>query len=164
MTFIILLIFFLIRLVSLSISIRHSKQLIQNGAKEFGQKNSKWLAITHILIYVGAAIEALVTPSTWGISNTLGLIILILAYIVLFHVIKTLGAIWTLKLYILEDHPIIRSGLYRLTKHPNYYLNIIPELIGVLLLTSATYTTLLLIPYAYFLYVRIRQEEKLMSL
>ncbi|MFP4925558.1 isoprenylcysteine carboxylmethyltransferase family protein, partial [Staphylococcus pseudintermedius] len=80
------------------------------------------------------------------------------------HVIKTLGPIWTLKLYILPDHPIIRSGLYRVTKHPNYYLNIIPELIGVLLLTHATYTAILLIPYAYFLFVRIRQEEKLMSL
>lgn len=164
MAFIILLIFFIIRLFSLAISIKHSKQLVQQGAQAYGEKNSKWLAITHILIYVGAAIETLLNHDTWGLMNTVGLIILILAYLVLFHVIKTLGTIWTLKLYILPDHPIIRSGLYRITKHPNYYLNIIPELIGVLLLTHATYTSILLIPYAYFLFVRIRQEEKLMSL
>ncbi|MTV19408.1 isoprenylcysteine carboxylmethyltransferase family protein [Staphylococcus delphini] len=164
MAFIILLIFFIIRLFSLTISIKHSKQLVQQGAQAYGEKNSKWLAITHILIYVGAAIETLLNHDTWGLMNTVGLIILILAYLVLFHVIKTLGPIWTLKLYILPDHPIIRSGLYRITKHPNYYLNIIPELIGVLLLTHATYTSILLIPYAYFLFVRIRQEEKLMSL
>jgi isoprenylcysteine carboxyl methyltransferase len=89
---------------------------------------------------------------------------LIIAYIMLFIVIKTLGRIWTLKLFILPNHPIIKSGLYKVTKHPNYFLNIIPELIGVLLLTHATYTTLLLVPYAYFLIVRIRQEEKLMNI
>ncbi|REH94370.1 isoprenylcysteine carboxylmethyltransferase family protein, partial [Staphylococcus felis] len=64
----------------------------------------------------------------------------------------------------LPKHPIIKSGLYKMTKHPNYYLNIIPELIGVLLLTHATYTSILLIPYAYLLYTRIQQEEKLMNL
>ncbi|WP_368872646.1 isoprenylcysteine carboxylmethyltransferase family protein, partial [Staphylococcus haemolyticus] len=38
------------------------------------------------------------------------------------------------------------------------------ELIGVLLLTHATYTALLLVPYAYFLIARIRQEENLMNI
>ncbi|MFI8541532.1 isoprenylcysteine carboxylmethyltransferase family protein, partial [Staphylococcus capitis] len=56
-------------------------------------------------------------------------------------------------LFILPNHPIIKSGLYKVTKHPNYFLNIIPELIGVLL-----------IPYAYFPFVRIKQEEKLMNI
>ena len=48
----ILLIFFCIRLISLKISINHSQQLITDGAIEYGVKNSKFLAITHILIYV----------------------------------------------------------------------------------------------------------------
>lgn len=113
---------------------------------------------------MAAGVETVITHETWSFFNTLGLIILIVAYGVLFHVIKTLGPIWTLKLYILPEHPIIKSGLYRITKHPNYFLNIIPELIGVILLTHASYTSLLLLPYAYFLYVRIQQEEKLMSL
>ncbi|MDU3213816.1 MAG: isoprenylcysteine carboxylmethyltransferase family protein [Staphylococcus epidermidis] len=130
----ILFIFFCIRLISLKISMQHAKQLKVDGAVEY------------------------------GIKNSIGLIILIIAYIMLFIVIKTLGRIWTLKLFILPNHPIIKSGLYKVTKHPNYFLNIIPELIGVLLLTHATYTTLLLVPYAYFLIVRIRQEEKLMNI
>ena len=125
---------------------------------------SKFLAITHVLIYMSAAIEAFIRKDTFSLLNGIGLIILIIAYIMLFIVIKTLGRIWTLKLFILPNHPIIKSGLYKVTKHPNYFLNIIPELIGVLLLTHATYTTLLLVPYAYFLIVRIRQEEKLMNI
>ncbi len=159
----ILLIFFCIRLVSLKISINHSKQLKADGAVEYGVKNSKFLAITHVLIYVLAGVEAFINKDTFSFANGIGLVILIFAYIMLFMVIKTLGGIWTLKLFILPNHPIIKSGLYKITKHPNYFLNIIPELIGVLLLTHATYTTILLVPYAYFLYVRIKQEEKLMN-
>ncbi|MFO3688681.1 isoprenylcysteine carboxylmethyltransferase family protein [Staphylococcus felis] len=164
MLFTILLLFFIIRLGSLAVSIKHAKGLIQQGAKEYGQKNSKFLAIVHTLIYVLAGVEAIINPRHFDIISLIGLIILIFAYSVLFHVIRTLGPIWTLKLFILPKHPIIKSGLYKMTKHPNYYLNIIPELIGVLLLTHATYTSILLIPYAYLLYTRIQQEEKLMNL
>ena len=160
----ILLIFFCIRLISLKISINHSQQLITDGAIEYGVKNSKFLAITHVLIYVCEGVEALINKDTFSLVNSIGLMILVFAYIMLFIVIKTLGGIWTLKLFILPNHPIIKSGLYKVTKHPNYFLNIIPELIGVLLLTHATYTTVLLIPYAYFLFVRIKQEEKLMNM
>ena len=155
----ILFIFFCIRLISLKILMQHAKQLKVDGAVEYGIKNSKFLAITHVLIYMSAAIEAFIRKDTFSLLNGIGLIILIIAYIMLFIVI-----IWTLKLFILPNHPIIKSGLYKVTKHPNYFLNIIPELIGVLLLTNATYTTLLLVPYAYFLIVRIRQEEKLMNI
>ncbi|SUL30941.1 membrane spanning protein [Staphylococcus aureus] len=50
----------------------------------------------------------------------------------LFMVIKTLGGIWTLKLFILPNHPIIKSGLYKITKHPKLLLKHHSELIGVL--------------------------------
>ena len=159
----ILLIFFCIRLVSLKISINHSKQLKADGAVEYGVKNSKFLAITHVLIYVLAGVEAFINKDTFSFANVIGLVILIFAYIMLFMVIKTLGGIWTLKLFILPNHPIIKSDYIKL-QNTQITSNIIPELIGVLLLTHATYTTILLVPYAYFLYVRIKQEEKLMNI
>lgn len=49
----ILLIFFCIRLVSLKISINHSKQLKADGAVEYGVKNSKFLAITRFNLCIG---------------------------------------------------------------------------------------------------------------
>ncbi|MFW2641103.1 isoprenylcysteine carboxylmethyltransferase family protein, partial [Staphylococcus aureus] len=101
----ILLIFFCIRLVSLKISINHSKQLKADGAVEYGVKNSKFLAITHVLIYVLAGVEAFINKDTFSFANGIGLVILIFAYIMLFMVIKTLGGIWTLKLFILPNHP-----------------------------------------------------------
>ena len=84
-------------------------------------ENSKYLAITHVFIYMSAAIETFIHKDTFSLLNGIGLIILIVAYIMLFIVIKTLGRIWTLKLFILPNHPIIKSGLYKVTKHPNYF-------------------------------------------
>ena len=112
----ILFIFFCIRLISLKISMQHAKQLKVDGAVEYGIKNSKFLAITHVLIYMSAAIEAFIRKDTFSLLNGIGLIILIIAYIMLFIVIKTLGRIWTLKLFILPNHPIIKSGLYTTNK------------------------------------------------
>ena len=159
----ILFIFFCIRLISLKISMQHAKQLKVEGAVEYGVKNSKYLAITHVLIYMSAAIETFIHKDTFNLLNGIGLIILIVAYIMLFIVIKTLGRIWTLKLFILPNHPIIKSGLYKVTKHPNYF-KYHSRINRVLLLTHATYTALLLVPYAYFLIARIRQEENLMNI
>ena len=70
---------------------------------------------------MSAAIETFIHKDTFSLLNGIGLIILIVAYIMLFIVIKTLGRIWTLKLFILPNHPIIKSGLYKVTKHPNYF-------------------------------------------
>ena len=70
---------------------------------------------------MSAAIETFSHKDTFSLLNGIGLIILIVAYIMLFIVIKTLGRIWTLKLFILPNHPIIKSGLYKVTKHPNYF-------------------------------------------
>ncbi len=57
-------------------------------------------AITHVLIYVLAGVEAFINKDTFSFANGIGLVILIFAYIMLFMVIKTLGGIWTLKLFI----------------------------------------------------------------
>ena len=108
---------FCIRLISLKISINHSQQLKVDGAVEYGVNNSKFLAITHVFIYVCAGVEAMMNKDTFSLVNGIGLMILIFAYIMLFVVIRTLGGIWTLKLFILPNHPIIKSGLYKVTKH-----------------------------------------------
>ncbi|CAL26996.1 isoprenylcysteine carboxyl methyltransferase family protein [Staphylococcus carnosus] len=159
----ILLIFFAIRLYTLYISIQHERALKAEGAKQHGVKNSKYLAITHTLIYVSAIITAIIQHPRFDFISLVGLILLVFSYIVLFMVIRTLGSIWTLKIYILKKHRIVEQGIFKYIKHPNYFLNIIPELIGVVLLTHAYSTALLFIPYALFLYIRIQQEEQAMA-
>lgn len=52
------------------------------------------------------------------------------------------------------------TPLFRFVRHPNYYLNIIPELIGFALTLHAFWTLAIGLPlYLVPLVIRIRQEE-----
>ncbi|WGE67154.1 isoprenylcysteine carboxyl methyltransferase family protein [Actinobacillus equuli subsp. haemolyticus] len=156
--------FFIVRLYSLSISIRNEKALIQKGATQHGSKNSKLLSIVHVLFYFSALFEANYLAHHWDYLSTIGTITLFFAYIALFWVINELKEIWTVKLYILPNHKINTSTLFRTIKHPNYFLNIIPELIGVVLLCHAWNILMYLFPvYLVVLGIRIYQEEKVMK-
>ncbi len=156
--------FFLLRLVSLSISIRNEKRLKENGAKQYGKLNSLLLTLAHIAYYFGALYEAYIREVTFNTLSLAGVAIMTFAYAVLFYVIYQLRDIWTVKLYIAPNHRIDRSFLFRTVRHPNYYLNIIPELIGVALLCNAWTTLCIGLPlYLCPLIIRIRQEEAAMK-
>ena len=140
--------FFVLRLLSLSYSIRNEKRLLKSGAVQYGKVNSLLLTLAHIVYYFSVC----------------GVFIMGFAYAMLFYVIYKLHDVWTVKLYIIPDHRIEKSFLFRTVRHPNYYLNIIPELIGIALLCNAWYTLLIGLPiYACLLAIRIRQEEKAMK-
>ena len=82
----------------------------------------------------------------------------------LFWVIGVLGRLWTVKLIVAEDHVLTENRLFRWLRHPNYFLNIIPELIGFALVLNAWVTLTIGLPiYLMILARRIRQEEQIMS-
>lgn len=88
---------------------------------------------------------------------------MLFAYGILFYVIYKLRDIWTVKLYIAPQQRLERSFLFRTVRHPNYFLNIMPELIGVALLCHAWITLIIGYPlYLCLLFIRIRQEEEAM--
>lgn len=157
-------VFFALRLVSLSYSIRNEKRLLAKGGVQYGKKNSLLLTLAHIAYYFFALYEAYAggvefnTLSMWGVG------VMAFAYVMLFYVIYKLRDIWTVKLYIVPNQRIDTSLIFRVVRHPNYFLNIIPELIGVALLCNAWYTLIIGLPlYACLLGIRIRQEEVAMK-
>lgn len=153
-----------IRFYSLSISIKNEKNLIKQGAIQYGKRNSTLLSAAHIIFYLAAITEANLKHAEFDSISALGLAILIFALFMLFYVIKELKEIWTVKLYILPQHRINRSFLFKYVRHPNYFLNIIPELIGLCLLCHSSYTALFGLPiYLLILAVRIKQEEQAMQ-
>lgn len=155
--------FFLLRLLSLAVSIRHEKQLLAVGAKQYGARNSKVLAMAHIAYYVLALVEAQLSGAQFDGISALGAGLTVLAVLALYWVIRTLGGLWTLKIYIHPQHQINRSWLFRVVKHPNYFLNIIPELIGIGLLCHAWTVMLVGLPiYGVILWIRINQEQAAM--
>ena len=156
--------FFVLRLISLAVSIRNEKRLLKNGAKQYGKINSLLLTLAHIAYYFGALYEAYIKGVDFNTLSMAGVGVMAFAYGMLFYVIYKLRDVWTVKLYIAPNHRIERSFLFRSVRHPNYYLNIIPELIGVALLCNAWTTLCIGFPlYLCLLIVRIRQEEAAMK-
>ncbi|KGN81808.1 membrane protein [Porphyromonadaceae bacterium COT-184 OH4590] len=157
--------FFALRLVSLAISIKNEKKIITQGGIQHGKLNSMLITLAHIAFYFSCLFEAYI-GNHWqfdGIAQ-IGLGLLLFAYIILFCVIYQLRNIWTLKIYILPKHKINTSFLFKWVKHPNYFLNIIPELIGMAILCKASITFCVLFPvYLVLLFKRIKQEEKAMQ-
>lgn len=122
------------------------------------------MALLHGVFYAACLAEAYVRKPAVDALTYVGIAILIGAMVCLFHVIRTLGPIWTVKVFIAETHPLNRSPLFRWAKHPNYYLNIVPELIGLSLVCGAWLSVVTILPlYLISLIVRIRQEEKAMQ-
>lgn len=157
-------IFFILRLLSLSYSIRNEKLLLRKGAVQYGKFNSLLLTLAHIAYYFSALYEAYRSGVDYNEISAWGTGVMAFAYLMLFYVIYKLRDVWTLKLYIVPNQRIERSFLFRTVRHPNYFLNIIPELIGVALLCNAWMTLLLGLPlYMILLVVRIRQEEQAMK-
>lgn len=156
--------FFLLRLVSLSYSIRNEKRLKAKGAVQYGKTNSLLLTLAHVAYYFFALYEASASGTTFNNYSIAGVGVMLFAYVMLFYVIYKIRDVWTVKLYIVPNHRIEAGFLFRTVRHPNYYLNIIPELIGVALLCNAWLTFCIGFPlYLCILFVRIRQEEKAMQ-
>ena len=107
--------------------------------------------------------EYLVRPAPFDWVSVTGLAIYAFGAVMLVVVIALLGRFWTVKLIIARDHDLVTHPLFRAVRHPNYYLNILPELVGYAVTLHAWLTLVVgLAIYMVPLTVRIRQEERVM--
>jgi isoprenylcysteine carboxyl methyltransferase (ICMT) family protein YpbQ len=154
----------LLRLSTLAVSIRNEKRLKANGAVEFGATNSTVLALAHIVFYMSAAAEGLWRSDPVDVISYLGLGLYGFGMVMLFVVIGLLGRWWTVKLIVARDHELVAHPMFRWVRHPNYYLNILPELTGLALALNSFGTLLIGLPcYILVLAMRIRLEESVMK-
>lgn len=154
---------FAYRFGMLAVSIRNEKALRAEGALEYGSVNSKWLAMAHVAFYLAASAEGLFRDAAPDLLTAFGFAIYFFGAVMLFVVSRLLGRLWTVKLMIAPSHSLVTHPLFRIVRHPNYFLNIIPELIGFALTLHAFATlTVGLIVYLIPLTIRVRQEEAVM--
>ncbi|MBL7574415.1 Uncharacterized protein YpbQ, isoprenylcysteine carboxyl methyltransferase (ICMT) family [Peptoniphilus asaccharolyticus DSM 20463] len=160
----IIVIVFAIRLAFLKVSKRNERAILANGGMEYGVVNTKRITILHILFYFGSLIEAIVKRVEFDKVSLVGLILVIFSMVVLYSVVNILKGIWTVKLMIAKGHKFNSHWLFDKFKHPNYFLNIIPELIGIALICHSTITSIIILPlYMVVLYIRIREENYLIE-
>ena len=152
-----------LRLGGLAVSMHNEKALKAPRAREYGRRTRRLLALAHTLFYLGAFAEGLwrgTQPTPW---TMVGLLLYAMSVIAFVLVWRALNRLWTVKLLIASDHVLNQSALFRWVRHPNYFLNIIPELCGLALIMGAWIVLVIGLPcYLLVLRVRIRQEEQVM--
>lgn len=154
-----------IRLISLFKSAYNEKRLINENAIEYGRKNSKVLIVSHSLFYISCLAEAILSGKSVNYISFIGIGLFVFSMIMLWMVIFSLKDIWTVKLFIARGQKVNKSFIFKYFRHPNYFLNILPELVSIAFICQAWHTLLIGVPlYLIPLTIRIVQEEKAMKM
>lgn len=152
------------RVYTLLVSRRNEKVLKAAGAREYGVVNTRLLQILHGGYYLAALIEGYWRRTEFGEMTVWGVGLYLVSVLVLLTVWDDLGELWTVKLYVAPYHEVVQSWLFRYVRHPNYFLSIAPELIGLGLVLNAWLVMTIGLPvYAVSLGCRIVQEERVMT-
>jgi isoprenylcysteine carboxyl methyltransferase (ICMT) family protein YpbQ len=150
-----------LRVGSLLLSRHNEEQLRARGAVEYGAETSRLLAILHAAVYLGCAAEGVTRGAQLDFIAQVGIGVYAFSLLALGLVLWSLGRVWTVRLLFLPDHPLDRGWLFRLIRHPNYFLNILPELIALIVIFDAWATLAVVFPaYVVTLAIRILEEER----
>jgi len=151
------------RLTTVAISSRNERSLKANGAREYGTPVSMLLAGFHVAFYIATMVETNMRQTVETTISYVGIALYLFSVSALISVIRSLGSLWTIKLIIAPHHQVVSTGLFSLVRHPNYFVSIVPELLGLGLATNAYGTICIGLPlYAIPLFLRVREEERVM--
>ncbi|MBA2691668.1 MAG: hypothetical protein H0U65_04125 [Rubrobacter sp.] len=151
------------RLFELRVSRRNERRLRARGAVEFGSGHypvmvglhSAWLAST----LVEGVWRGISVPSWWVAP----LLLFLLAQIVRYWAISTLGDRWNTRILVVPGERLVRRGPYKYLSHPNYVV-VIVEILCFPLVFGAWMTALVFsVANGALLFVRIREEDRALS-
>jgi len=152
----------LLRIGELILSRRNEVWLLQNGAIEYGQKHYPYIVALHALFIISLIVEYSTNqPRSFSLFFFV-LYLFFLAFKV--WVITTLGKFWNTKIYHITDFPLIKNGVYKYIKHPNYLI-VIAEIAIIPLVFHLYYTTIVFtVLNTIMLSVRIKEENKVLKI
>ena len=143
------------RLAELVLARRNTAGLIANGGIEFGAAHYPFIVAVHVS---WLSTLFFLTPTDAPVSVPL-LAFFFLLQIGRVWVLFTLGARWTTRIIVLPNAPLVKHGLYRWFKHPNYL--IVSAEIVILPFVFSQWQIALLFSFANFLVLfwRIKVEN-----
>jgi len=104
------------RIVELLISRRNTTRLIKEGAKEFFPFHYKFLVLFHITFIIYFMIKSFDNIDL----DYRYIFLFIFIQFVRFKIIFDLGKYWTTRIIVVEKKKLIKTGMYRFFRHPNY--------------------------------------------
>jgi len=148
------------RLVELVVAQRNAKWSIAHGGREFGRDHYLAMISMHALLLVSCVVEVGVLGRPF--NGWLGwpmLAVVVLSTVVRWRCVAVLGKHWNSRLIVIPGAPLVRDGLYRWVRHPNYTA-VAAEVLALPLVHSAWLTAIVFsIANARMLSVRIRAEN-----
>ena len=104
------------RIVELLISRSNTTRLIKEGAKEFFPFHYKFLVLFHITFIIYFMIKSFDNIDL----NYRCIFLFIFIQFVRFKIIFDLWNYWTTRIIVVQKKKLIKTGLYRFFRHPNY--------------------------------------------
>ena len=153
------------RLVELAVAQRNAKWSFAHGGKEFGRDHYPAMVSMHALLLVSCIVEvwALGRPFIGWLGWPM-LAIVVLSTVVRWRCVATLGKHWNPRLIVIPGAPLVREGMYRWVRHPNYTA-VAAEVAALPLVHSAWLTAIAFsVANALVLAVRIRAEDTALGL
>jgi methyltransferase len=148
------------RLVELVVAQRNANWSVAHGGKEFGRDHYPAMVSVHALLLVSCVVEVSVLGRPF--VPWLGwpmVAVVVLSTVVRWRCVAALGKHWNSRLIVIPGAPLVRHGLYRWVRHPNY-VAVAAEVAALPLVHSAWLTAIVFsIANALVLNVRIRAEN-----
>ncbi|KQL42389.1 hypothetical protein AN960_02900 [Bacillus sp. FJAT-25509] len=148
------------RVIELGIAKKNEKKLKMRGALEFGQEHYKFFIILHSMFFISILIENYFIQYIEIGFLTFLLIVFVILQLARVWVISTLGERWNTKIIILPNEKLVKRGLYKYIKHPNYIIVTIELLVIPIMFHAYITTVIFSVCNLILLKVRIREENK----
>lgn len=142
-----------------------AKRLDARGAVWVREDGYGLLVIVHVLLFVGCAAEALWAPwANEGWWSVAGALLYAFGAGLRYASMAALRARWSTRVYRLDGAPLVRTGPYRLLRHP-IYTGVFLELVGIPML-AGLWATLAVVTVLHVVGLRRRivAEERALGL
>jgi methyltransferase len=143
------------RLGELVLARRNTARLLAQGGREVGAAHYPLIVALHAAWLIG--LWVLVVRHAPDVSWP-WLAVFVVLQALRVWVIASLGARWTTRIIVLPAAPLVTTGPYRFTSHPNYMIVVAEIMVLPLVFALVWYAVIFSILNAIVLWIRIRAE------
>jgi methyltransferase len=144
------------RVLELFLAKRNEQIVKSKGALEFDRDGYKYIVALHVAFFISLVIEKFSLQRELNQFWVLFLFIFLIAQILRYWAISSLGVYWNTKVLVVPGSQRIRKGPYKYLEHPNYVAVIVE--IAVIPLIFSCYLTSILFSIINFILLRRRIE------